>query len=139
DDAAPLTLRGRRGRAFDVLAAGEDDRAGGRAFGEDLRAAVDQQIVVAARGEDAHAGFDGQDALGAARGRGGRIDAPVGADRRTAVDGVDGAGAQRHRQIALDLLRQLTDAQGVVGDQTDVGEAGGTIRGRGAGRRVGRI
>src|SRR5690606_172512 len=105
DDAAPLALRGFGGRAFDVGAAGEDDRRGGRAFSEDLRAAVDQQVVRTAGAEDAHAGFHGQYALGAARARSRRIGAAVGADFGAAADGVNRASAQRHRQGTENLLR----------------------------------
>src|SRR5690606_16238660 len=80
DDAAPLAVRVLVRRAFDVLAAGEDDRLRGRAFRVDLRAAVDQQIVAAARGEDGHARLDRQYALSAGVGRG--VDAAVHADGR---------------------------------------------------------
>uniref|UniRef100_A0A0N5A0R1 NAD-specific glutamate dehydrogenase n=1 Tax=Parastrongyloides trichosuri TaxID=131310 RepID=A0A0N5A0R1_PARTI len=135
DDAAPLTLRGLSRRAFDVLTAGESDRLGSRAFGVDLRAAVHQQIVAAARCEDGHARLYRQDALRA--GIGGGVDASVGAHGRAARDRIDGAGAQRHGQRAVDLLRQLAIAQRAVGHGADVGEAGRAVsRGLARARRA---
>src|SRR3546814_10097210 len=62
-----------RSLALDALAAGEHDRLGGGALGEDLRAAVDDHIVEAGRTEHGHARLQRQDALRAAGGRVGGV------------------------------------------------------------------
>src|SRR3546814_6618731 len=62
-EAAPLADRIDVAGAFHALAAGEHDRLGRGAFGDDLRAAVDHQEVCARRTEHGDPRFDGQRAL----------------------------------------------------------------------------
>src|SRR3546814_20348684 len=93
-----------RSLALDALAAGEHDRLGGGALGEDLRAAVDDHIVEAGRTEHGHARLQRQDALRAAGGRVGGVAALVVADVDAAADRLDRAVA--HGQVGSASCRE---------------------------------
>ena len=125
DQAAPLADRVLVVAAFDALAAGEDDRLRRRPDRVDARAAVDKQVIQRARAEDRDAGVDRQDALCAARERGGRIGAKIDAHIRAAGERVDRASAQRHAKRARDHGWQLAVA--LARDNAGIDKAGRAV------------
>ena len=143
DDAAPLADRAVVHGAFHVGTAGEDDRAGGAAFGKDLRTTVDHQRIGTRRAEHDHARFDGENALNCASSRRAGISAQIGADVDAARQRINGAADVAQREPAGDGSGNLAIAQ--IIDDANIGGAGGAIgsrasrggcgcRGRGGGR-----
>src|SRR5690606_8608723 len=133
--ATPQADRVLAGFALDVGARGERDRVVGRAFGVDLRTAVDDQQVGAGGAVQGHARLDREDALLGTGQRRIRIAATVVADGDAAADRVDRAVALRDHEVADHALGQAAGTQAAVGHGADVGKTLGAVGGRTVARR----
>ena len=135
DDAAPQALRFVGDAAGQIGLRGEDDRLSLGALGDQLRAAVDDHIVVIGVGGvrvDQRAGSDRQRRGDAARRGAGATD--VDTDIDAAIDFIRDARDLRQAERGGDQRRQA--ARTVIAEHADVGGAGRARRGgRTRGRR----